>query len=421
MDTQEVLRDAGLIIGAGLLAVPVAALLRIPTMIALVGAGLLIGPSALDLVQDPLGGLGAQLVFTYGVALILFHGGLGISLRVISRTAVGLGMLVLPGVVLSALVVALVAGPVFGVPFEVALLLGAVLAPTDPAILIPLFDRIRLRPKVAQTVIAESAFNDPTGTVLAFTVAAVVGSSGGADVLGSLETFAEDLAIGAGLGIAAGLLLALMLSATRLGAWRDSPAAAVLALIALEYFTVDEVGGSAYLAAFVMGLTVGNMRTFGIRHGEEHERQLEFTVAQLAELATLAVFVTLGINLPLDALGEYWLGGVAVMAVFLFVARPLVVWVCLLPDRRGAWTRQEKLFLCWCRETGVVPAAIAALLLAQGVEGADIAVALVAMAILTTLLLQATTAGVVARRLGLLEPAPEPSDAAALPATGGTG
>ena len=110
MDTQEVLRDAGLIIGAGLLAVPVAALLRIPTMIALVGAGLLIGPSALDLVQDPLGGLGAQLVFTYGVALILFHGGLGISLRVISRTAVGLGMLVLPGVVLSALVDAAIGG-----------------------------------------------------------------------------------------------------------------------------------------------------------------------------------------------------------------------------------------------------------------------------------------------------------------------
>jgi len=421
LDTQEVLRDAGLILGAGLVAVPIAALLRIPAMITMVAAGLLVGPSALDLVRDPLDGVGAQVVFTYGVALILFHGGLGISLRVISRTAVGLGMLVLPGVALSALVVAVVAGPVFGVPFEVALLLGAVLAPTDPAILIPLFDRLRLRPKVAQTVIAESAFNDPTGTVLAFTVAAMVGASGGADLIGSLETFAEDLAIGAALGIAGGLLLAVMLSATRLGAWRDSPVAAVLAIVALEYFTVDEVGGSAYLAAFVMGLVVGNMRMFGIRHGEAHERQLGFTVAQLAELATLAVFVTLGINLPLDAIGDHLLGGFVVMAVFVFAARPLVVWVCLLPDRRGAWTRQEKLFLCWCRETGVVPAAVAALLLARGVEGADIAVALVAMAILTTLLLQATTAGAVARRLGLLEPATPPTGGVALPAHGGTG
>ena len=64
--------------------------------------------------------------------------------------------------------------PVFSLPFSVALLVGATLAATDPAILIPLFDRLRLRPKVAQTLIAESAFNDPTGTVLALTVAGVV-------------------------------------------------------------------------------------------------------------------------------------------------------------------------------------------------------------------------------------------------------
>jgi cell volume regulation protein A len=59
-------------------------------------------------------------------------------------------------------------------------------------------------------------------------------------------------------------------------------------------------------------------------------------------------------------------------------------------------------FLSWCRETGVVPAAIASLLLAQEVDGAEIAVALVAMAIVVTLLLQATTAGALARRLGLV-------------------
>ena len=127
-------------------------------------------------------------MFTLGVSLILFHGGLGISLRVISRTAVGLGLLVLPGVVITAVVVALVAMPVFSLPFSVALLVGATLAATDPAILIPLFDRLRLRPKVAQTVIAESAGNDPTGTVLALTVAGVVeaGSVGATEPLGGV-------------------------------------------------------------------------------------------------------------------------------------------------------------------------------------------------------------------------------------------
>jgi monovalent cation:H+ antiporter, CPA1 family len=78
--------------------------------------------------------MGPQLLFNIGVALILFHGGTGISLQVISRTSVGLGLLVLPGVLLTALIVALVVSPVFGVAFPVALLVGAVLSATDPAI-----------------------------------------------------------------------------------------------------------------------------------------------------------------------------------------------------------------------------------------------------------------------------------------------
>jgi cell volume regulation protein A len=92
-----------------------------------------------------------------------------------------------------------------------------------------------------------------------------------------------------------------------------------------------------------------------------------------------------------------------VMAVFIFIARPLTVFVCLLPDRRGGWTRNEMIFLSWCRETGVIPAALAALLLSQNVPGADIAVSMVALAVCVTLLLQATTAGPLARRLGLAE------------------
>ncbi len=125
----------------------------------------------MELVESPLEGVGAQLVFTISVSLILFHGGTEISLRVLSRTAVGLSLLVLPGVFLTALIVALIVAPVFGVSLLVALMVGAVLAATDPAILIPLFDEIRLKPKVAQTVVAESGFNDTVGTVLTLAVA----------------------------------------------------------------------------------------------------------------------------------------------------------------------------------------------------------------------------------------------------------
>jgi potassium/hydrogen antiporter len=402
VDAQDVLRDAGLILAAGVVAVPVAALVRLPLIVVLVAAGAIVGPSVLGLVENPVDGLGAQLVFTVGVSLILFHGGVGISLRVLSRTAFGLGMLVLPGIVVTAVVVALVAMPVFSISFSVALMIGAVLAATDPAILIPLLERLHLRPKVSQTVIAESAFNDPTSTVLALTVAGVV-EAGGVGFTEPLGDFSASLALGALFGIGGGVLLAAMLSTRAVGVWRESPAIVVLAIVLLTYFTTDELGGSAYLAAFVMGLIVGNMELLGLDRHEEHAAALDRYIAQTAEIAVLAIFVTLGINLPFDSLYDHLWGGLLVMLAFVFVARPITVALCLLPDRRGAWTRQELVFLSWCRETGVVPAAVAGLLLARGVEGADLAAALVALAIVTTLLLQATTAGAAARRLGLVE------------------
>ena len=131
-EIEQILRNFGLILGAGLVSQLIATVLRLPQMVVLVAAGALIGPSVLGLVSNPLSGVGAQLLFNIGVALILFHGGTGISLRVISGTAVGLGLLVLPGVLLTALIVALVVSPVFGVAFPVALLVGAVLAGQTP-------------------------------------------------------------------------------------------------------------------------------------------------------------------------------------------------------------------------------------------------------------------------------------------------
>ena len=404
------LRDFGLILGAGLVAQFVATFLRIPEMILLVAVGALIGPSVLGLVENPLGGVGAQLIFTLGVSMILFHGGVGISLRVISKTAFGLGMLVLPGICITAFIVALVIAPVFGVSLVVAFMIGAVLAPTDPAIVIPLLERLGLPPKVSQTVIAESAFNDVTGTVLTLTVVEVV-RSGNFTVVGPALEFCKELALGGAIGIGAGLLLAYAVASTaRAGIWDESPGVAILAVVALVYFSSETLGGSAYLAAFVMGLIVGNMHEFRLGQHEESERMLEDFVGQVAEIAVLLVFVTLGMNLAFDALREYFLGGLLVMAVFIFVARPVTVLACLLPDKRGEWTRNEIAFLSWCRYTGVIPAAVASILLAEGVEGANIAASLVALAVCVTLLLQATTAGHVARRLGLSEdPRPETS------------
>src|ERR687889_48691 len=176
-------------------------------MVLLVAVGSLIGPSVMGLVENPLEGVGAQLVFTIGVSLILlFHGGTGISLRVISRTAFGLRLLVLPGVFLTVVRVALAVATVFGAPLSVALMVGAVLAATDPAILIPLFTNIRLRPKVAQTVIAEFGFNDPVGTVFTLAVPGAVASGEVALSRPALE-FVQSLFLGTLIGVVAGVAL----------------------------------------------------------------------------------------------------------------------------------------------------------------------------------------------------------------------
>src|ERR671933_248653 len=181
-------------LGAGLAARLIADLLRLPHMLLLLGAGVLLGPSVSGAIDVPLKSMGAQLVLTLGVSFILFHGGMQLSVRVLSRVAVGLVLLAVPGVVITAAVAGSVAALAFGVPLTTGLLIGAALAPTDPAILVPLFDRLRLRRKVSQTIIAESALNDPTGAVLALAFAGVV-LSGSASLTAPMTDFLVDLAL----------------------------------------------------------------------------------------------------------------------------------------------------------------------------------------------------------------------------------
>jgi len=168
---KDVILTLAIMLGAGLVCQLVADWLRLPKMLVLLVAGVLLGPSLSGAIDVPLDSVGAELLLSLGVSFILFHGGLQLSTRVLNRVVIGLTLLALPGVILTAIVVGGTAALVFGLPLTSGLLIGSVLAPTDPAILIPLFERIRLRPKVSQTIIAESALNDPTGAVLALAVA----------------------------------------------------------------------------------------------------------------------------------------------------------------------------------------------------------------------------------------------------------
>jgi cell volume regulation protein A len=126
-------------------------------------------------------------------------------------------------------------------------------------------------------------------------------------------------------------------------------------------------------------------------------------VSNLSDIMVIFVFAVLGANLPFGAIADNWLPALAVLAVLLLIARPIVVLLCLVPDRRGAWTREELIFMAWTRETGVVPAALAGIVVSRGVEHGELVVVTVAIAILLTLGLQASTKGWLARRLGLID------------------
>ena len=246
----------------------------------------------------PLDSLGAQLLFTLGVSLILFYGGLSLSLPVLRKVWIGLGLLVVPGVVLTAAVVtASSAHLVFDLAWTAALLMGAVLSPTDPAILIPLFVRSRLRPKVAQTVVAESAFNDPTGAALALTMAGVL-LSGDSSLTHPASEFLVDLLISTVIGVVAGIGLAATISSQRSGIWRESSALAVLAVVTISFFSLDSAGGSGYLGAFLAGLIVGNMEHLGLAMHSHHEQEMRLFAFNMADLVTLFVFVVLGREHP---------------------------------------------------------------------------------------------------------------------------
>jgi cell volume regulation protein A len=126
--TDDVLLTLSLLLMGALLARFVASLIRIPEILVLVAIGALFGPSALDVVDVPFESLGAQLMFTLGVSLILFYGGLSLSLPILRKVWVTLALMAVPGMLLTAAVVGVTAHFAFDLPWDLALLVGAVLA-----------------------------------------------------------------------------------------------------------------------------------------------------------------------------------------------------------------------------------------------------------------------------------------------------
>jgi cell volume regulation protein A len=165
------------------------------------------------------------------------------------------------------------------------------------------------------------------------------------------------------------------------------------------------------MAVFVFGIVLGNKDALGFKMEPGAAQKLDEYVMTTAFIMRLFIFILLGTQVDFSLMNRYLVGGIVVVTIFMLVARPVTVFLCALPDRRAKWSLQEMLFMCWTRETGVIPAALAGLLLGMDAPGAQMIASVTFIAILMTILIQAPTTKWLAQKLGLLEESQETTSA----------
>jgi potassium/hydrogen antiporter len=213
----------------------------------------------------------------------------------------------------------------------------------------------------------------------------------------------KQSAIGIVAGITLGYFAALLIAHEKWGFLAEYAPVVTLVAVIGAYFAATGLQASGFMAVFVFGIMLGNKETFGFKMQAGEAQKLDEFVLTTAFIMRLFIFILLGSQVDFALMEKYWFGGVAVVTVLMLVARPLTVFACALPDRRAQWSLAELLFMCWTRETGVIPGALAGLLLGINAPGAQLIASVTFIAILMTILIQAPTTEWLGRRLGLLE------------------
>ncbi|MGH8128029.1 MAG: cation:proton antiporter [Gammaproteobacteria bacterium] len=405
LHAEHILLAAAIILATGSVLGFIARRLRMPDIVLFLIAGIVLGPEVLGWLDIPATSTLSWVIIIFAASYILFDGGAELELKVLGKVWISLAIIVTVGVLITAFVTGFAAHWILGIPVTVGLLLGAAMAATDPATLVPVFRQVHVRRKVAQFVVSESALNDPTGAIITLVFLALVagGASGGHLSVG------EDvlqLVIQAGIGIGVGLVLgyigSFLVAHERYGFLMEYlPLITVIAVIG-GYLGAVGWHASGFMAAFVAGLVMGNMGYFGLKMARGSHARFEDFVGTTSLISRMFIFILLGSQVKLELIAQYWWQGLLVVAVFMFIARPLTVLISTAPDRRAKWTWRELTFIAWTRETGVIPGALASILVGTKAPDADVLAAIIFMAILITIILQATTAKWAAGRLGLL-------------------
>lgn len=392
----------GIILGIGTFSGLLARLARVPDVAVFLVVGMLIGPGMLGLVDIKADSTINQLILIFGSSYILFDGGASIKLKVLKEVWITILVIATVGVLITAAITGAAAYYFLGVPVIVALLLGATLASTDPATLVPVFKQVKIKERVAQTVMSESAFNDAMGAIVTFTVLGVAMGAGGFSAADALTDLLKQSLLGIVIGGVLGYLAAVLISHVRFGFLEEfAPVVTLMAVIG-AYMSADGLHSSGFMAVFVFGIMLGNVDSLGFKRSAKESHQLEDFVMTTALIMRMFIFILLGTQVDFALMNQYLFAGVAVVVVFMLVARPVTVFLCALPDRRAKWSFKEMLFMCWTRETGVIPGALAGMLVGMKAPGAQIIASVTFIAILMTILIQATTTKWLAKKLDLL-------------------
>src|SRR3974390_2505096 len=193
---QHTLLSCGLILAIGTVVSLLARKIKIPDIAVFLVAGMVVGPEALGLINTKADSPLNQIILLFGASYILFDGGASLRFNVLRQVWITIVVISTAGLVVTAALTGIAAYYVLGIPLIVALLLGATLASTDPATLVPIFRQVKIRDRVAQTVVGESAFNDAIGAIITFGVLAVATESGEFLLISSILDLIKQSVIG---------------------------------------------------------------------------------------------------------------------------------------------------------------------------------------------------------------------------------
>lgn len=391
MDSYDL--DLYLLVGAtvlilAVLAVRVSVTAGLPSLMMYLGLGLIIGSSGLGIEFQ-----NADLALALGfgaLVLILAEGGLTTRWENV-RPSLGLGLLLATlGSAVSVLVVSVGSHYLLDLDWRLAVLLGAVLTPTDAAAVFSVLRAVPLTNRVKGVLEAESGLNDAPIVVLVTAISLGEIADDGIWAFTGLIVF--ELVVGAVIGIAIGWAAAQLLHRVALPASGLYPLV-VLGFTVLAYGSAASLHASGFAAVYIAALVLGNTEL-------PHRMATRSFVEGVGWLAQIGLFVMLGLLANPDEL-QWWhvWTGLAAGAILTFVARPLSVALSAVWFRRGL---REQLFIGWAGLRGAVPIVLSTIPLAADVEGSRDLFNIVFVAVVVYTLVQAAPLARLAAWCGVL-------------------